>query len=85
MRNEIEHVPFGAEWKKELKKVSKEIIIDLLASKGIECIGYIDTIKSINDSLSEANQTASYHIEQSVKKDIEISELKMEINTLKNK
>lgn len=36
MKTEKEYEPFGEEWKKELKKLPKEIIIEMLSKKGKE-------------------------------------------------
>ena len=33
---EKEYIPYGIEWKKEIKKLPKDTIIDMLAKKGIE-------------------------------------------------
>lgn len=31
-----EYVPYGPEWKKEIKKLPKNMIIEMLAKKGVE-------------------------------------------------
>lgn len=37
-----EYIPYGDEWKKEVSKLSKELIIEMFSKKGIECDKHID-------------------------------------------
>ena len=46
-KEEIQYEPFGDEWKKEINKIPKGFIIDMLSKKGKEYNALTDQIKSM--------------------------------------
>lgn len=48
-KEEIQYEPFGDEWKKEINKIPKGLIIDMLSKKGKEYNALTDQIKSMEN------------------------------------
>jgi len=54
--------PFGEEWKKEIKKLPKDLIVDLYSKKGIRCNMYKEECKKLNDDVADLRAKFDYLI-----------------------